>query len=91
MLGKERSLLTRELSSETGCSGPVLASHFTWGIKFSVCQVFVVHGCVSSHPRLDKQPFLHRMESYEYLGPKTHAETPKTPKLSHTNVHVDTS
>lgn len=30
------------------------------------------------------------MQSYEYLGPKTHAEAPKTPMLPHTSVPVDT-
>lgn len=90
MLGKERSLLTRELSSETSCPGPVLASHFTWGIKLSVSQALVMCGCVSNHPRLDKQSFLHRMGSWEYLGPKTHAEAPKI-SISHTSVPVDAS
>lgn len=91
VLGQERSLLTKKLSSETGCPGPVLASHCTWGIKLSIHQALVMCGCVSNHPRLDKQPFLHRMGSYEYLGSKTHAEAPKTPRLSLTSVPVDTS
>lgn len=30
------------------------------------------------------------MGSYEYLGPKTDAETPKVARLSHTSVPVDT-
>ena len=51
VLRKEKPLLTRELSSETGCPGPVLASHFTWGIKLSVRQALVMCGCVSNHPK----------------------------------------
>lgn len=48
-----------------GCPGPVLACHFTWGIKLTEHQALVL---VSNNPRLDKRPLLHKMELCKYLG-----------------------